>query len=406
MSHPGLERYKHIVWRLFFRYPAKLALLCFGLPIFGILMALSPLVKVRVGVLHNFGGLGHLAWNNELYLRQQTRRQSLEREFHLFITGKPANRQVLKMIKRRMHVIENRILLLIYRQVRAYTASSSVWIDLSAELNKYEEFNNIPPQLSFTAVEEAKGQDLLKRMGIGPNSPFICFHVREPSYFETMRSAKDLATHQLDFRNGSIKNYLPAANYLVSQGLFSVRMGYIVEDKLEPTTGRLIDYASRFRSEFGDIFLPARCKFFLGSPTGLNDISLISGVPRAIANLIPMKHPPLGKKELFILKKLWHVKEKRFLTFREMIETGADGWQDNRHYMNAGLEVIENSADEILALATEMNHRLDGTWTTSEEDENLQERYKALFPPDHHCYGFPSRVGAEFLQENQALLEA
>lgn len=406
MSHPAIMRFMHPIRYYLFRNPAKIALLCFGLPIVGVLMALSPLVKVRVGVLHNFGGLGHLAWNNELYLRRQTRRQSRKWEFHLFITGKPANRQVLKMIKRRMHVVENRLLLPVFRRVRAVSPSARVWIDLSASYNSYDEANNIPPQMSFTPEEEERGQELLRSMGIGTGSPYICFHVRERSYFEVVRSDLVQRGTVQEFRNGSIKNYLPAAEHLASQGLFAVRMGYLVNEKIESTSDRLIDYASEFRSDFGDAFLPARCKFFLGSPTGINDISMTMGVPRAIANLIPMLVPPLGKNELFIPKKLWHIQEKRFLTFRERANSAIDELREDRAFAEAGLEVIENTAQEILVLATEMNHRLDGTWITSEEDENLQRLYKALFPPGHNCHGFPSRIGAEFLRENRALLEA
>ena len=66
---------------------------------------------------------------------------------------------------------------------------------------------------------------------------------------------------------------------------------------------------------------------------------------------------------------------------------------------------MENTADEILALAAEMNDRLDGRWVTSGEDEELQERYHKLLPPGHHSQGFRSRIGAAFLRQNRELLD-
>lgn len=74
-------------------------------------------------------------------------------------------------------------------------------------------------------------------------------------------------------------------------------------------------------------------------------------------------------------------------------------------YMEAGIEPIENTSEEILALAQEMNMRLDKTWITREEDEELQSRYRDLYPPGHCAYGFPSRICTEFLRKNSNLLE-
>ena len=76
---------------------------------------------------------------------------------------------------------------------------------------------------------------------------------------------------------------------------------------------------------------------------------------------------------------------------------GADRWFLSQQYAAAGLEVIENTPEEILGLTRELNETLDGTWKPPEEDEELQQRYRALIPPGHRCYGFPSRAGAEFL---------
>jgi hypothetical protein len=52
-----------------------------------------------------------------------------------------------------------------------------------------------------------------------------------------------------------------------------------------------------------------------------------------------------------------------------------------------------------------MNQRLDGTWQGSEEDEELQRRFRALYSPDHMGYGLPGRIGAEFLRQHANLLD-
>jgi putative glycosyltransferase (TIGR04372 family) len=108
---------------------------------------------------------------------------------------------------------------------------------------------------------------------------------------------------------------------------------------------------------------------------------------------------------LTIFQKLWIIEEKRFMTFREIIQRGVWVYGRAEHYTQAGIEVIENSSDEILVLAKEMNERLDGTWIPNEGDEELQNRFRSLFPPGFPWSGFPGRIGAEFLRQNRELLD-
>lgn len=366
-----------------------------------------PFVTVRIGKLFNYGRIGHLAANTELYLRRRSRSKEAEKEWHVFVTGQPANRQLLTMIKRRMTVIENSFCLRLCDYVQARHPDAEFWIELPSNGNEYDEFNNIPPQLVFTEDEEARGQELLASMGIPPGTPFVCFHARDKAYLDVMHgteSPEQWAYH--DYRDCDILNYLPAVEYLTSLGLFAVRMGYVVRRELPSRNPRIIDYATCHRSDFGDIYLSAKCKFFLASEGGLSSVPWSFNVPVAYAN----SAPPMGtaawrRTDVFIPKKLWSRKRERFLTFKEIMTVGADRWFWSQQYAAAGLEVVENTPEEILGLAKELNEALDGTWVPTEEDGELQQRYRALIPPGRRCYGFPSRVGTEFLRKNRELLE-
>lgn len=369
------------------------------------LKILEPLVKIRVGKLGH-DRIGHLAANTELFLRRQSRNKVSARELHIFLTGKPANHQLLAMIKRRLHVFENRILLKLHNSIKPYTRDSKIWIDLPFDTNEYEEFNNVSPQLSFTKEEEVQGTEMLARIGIENGAPFVCFHARDKAYLDTFhprKSRREWSYH--DFRDCDIDNYMPAADYLANKEIYAIRMGAIVEKKIFTTNDRVIDYATRFRSDFGDIYLPAKCKFFLGNTSGIRLISAIFNMPIAFANSAPLGDIALGKNDLFIPKKFWSMEKKRLLTFQEIIKMGADWWLKDEMFVQAGIEVIENSAEEILALTKEMNERLEGVWFSKDEDEELQLQFRSLFSPEHRCYGFPSRIGAEFLRQNQELLE-
>ena len=242
-------------------------------------------------------------------------------------------------------------------------------------------------------------------MGIKPNQDFVCFVGREKEYLNKVNSKISLEEWSYhDYRDCQINNYLGAAKYLSDQGVYAIRMGYLMESALAQTNSFIIDYANHYRTELGDIFLSAKCKFFLGSTTGLCCLPLAFSRPIAFANYIPIGFAPLQRFDLFIVKKLWSIQDRRFITFKEIIEGGLDQLDSTGKFGRTGLEVIENTEEEILDLAKEMNERIDGKWITLDEDEELQKRFRALFPKGHRCHRAPSRLGVEFLRQNRELL--
>jgi hypothetical protein len=52
-----------------------------------------------------------------------------------------------------------------------------------------------------------------------------------------------------------------------------------------------------------------------------------------------------------------------------------------------------------------MDSRLNGTWVNSPEDDELQKRFWSLFRSSQYHGTIVSRIGADFLRENRALLE-
>ena len=318
-----------------------------------------------------------------------------------------ANNHFLKMLQREIKIVQipQPKFLRIAMQILASQSVLSTWglfQNLGFLGNEYSDLNESTTSLHFTAEEEKQGKQLLKDLNV--KSWFVCFHARDSAYLDQLLQKRD---YRHDFRNGEIENYLPAAEYITQQNGWALRLGAVVNKPILTTNTQIIDYATQFRSDFGDIYLPAHCKFYLGNTAGLCSIPYVFGIPVANANVIPLtRGPPPGKRDLFIPKKIWVAREQRFFTFKEMIYSPIlERWQEQEFREADGLIPLENTAREILDLAVEMNERLDGTWKTTDEDEELQQRFKALFSPQTHCYGFPSRLGAKFLRENKVLLE-
>ena len=72
---------------------------------------------------------------------------------------------------------------------------------------------------------------------------------------------------------------------------------------------------------------------------------------------------------------------------------------------------MENTSEEIKDVVMEMLERFNGTLQYSEEDDDLQERFKSLAASSGELYGdkditVNARIGRNFLRKYAALLPA
>lgn len=242
--------------------------------------------------------------------------------------------------------------------------------------------------------------------GIPEKNDFVAFYSRNSAYLKSLFPHFDFGYH--DYRDSKITNYLTAADELTRRGYYVVRMGAVVSNALNTKNHKIIDYSNSYRSEFMDIYLGAKCRFFLGTVGGFNSVPQIFRVPMVLVNLLPLEYIPFHPQDLVIPKKLWHREKKRFLKFREVHSFGLGTALLSEKYRVLGVDPIENTPEEIKAVAVEMVERLKGTWQTTEEDEKLQRKYWSFYSPDHVCSKSElsrSRIGAEFLRQNKELLD-
>jgi putative glycosyltransferase (TIGR04372 family) len=262
--------------------------------------------------------------------------------------------------------------------------------------------DRIPPHIRFTADEERIGAEALRAMGIPKGAPFVCFHSRDAAYEERIYPDKRV---RYVYRNSPIEDYLEAARALTRTGLYAVRLGAEVDRALPAADPRIVDYATRYRTPFLDLYLSAYCLFFVGSGTGMNAIPMIFRRPVVLVNFIPLEFAPTwSAHDLFIPKLLWLRAEQRYLSFREILESGL-GRSLRERYDERGIDVVDNTAEDITAVSLEMEERLRGTWQGASEDEKLQRRFWELWRPSDLNGVFRSRIGAAFLRRHASLLD-
>ena len=400
-----------------------------------VLLALKPLVYIRFGRLWS-PRLGPFVMFTELYLCERDAGMQPPRALDLwyhydqdaYVLQKPVtprqaicNQQVSKMWERVIHVTEvARPLDRLNRMLGPGSATFTVanhypyTHDLNGLLSRF------PSHLSFTGEEVERGRAELGKMGIGPDEPFVCFHARDSAYLDAARP-KNAEVYSnwswQDLRDATILNYVPTAEMLAELGYYAIRMGKYVKDPLTCDNPRIIDYATRYQSDFMDVFLSARCAFFIGQSSGMTTLPMGFRRPMAFVNVFPLHDVEYCQYSpgIMIPKKYHSQKRGRNLTFREILELGLartniKSPEHQRLFDSLGLEIVENTPEEIHEAALEMHQRLNCTFSPSEEDRELQARFLAAMRshPDgiHEGSKAPCPVASSyFLRTNRELLE-
>jgi len=401
-----------------------------GCVVLGVCRLLRPIVRIEIDHLRA-ARIGQLFTVTTYQLRKRTLRRAIDaeegvkrRELSLRIVhpGSMANGYAVDMIARREIVMKSRLAFLMLGATRRLRPHSPVWPEGDTfGLEDYETWEKTKPNLiSFTPDETARGNALLREMGLPEGAPYICFAVRDPAYLNVAYRPEEQNPPQpanfwsyQDYRDASLESYRPMAEWFASRGYWVLRMGAVVEQPLDWSNPRIIDYASNFRSEFGDIYLLTNCRFFIGDTAGITMVPYAAGVPFALGNYLPLERQVPGADCLIIPKKFRRPGESEFLSFREAYELGALKSNFQHMFVEAGIEPVANSAEEILAMAQELKGRKEGAWRDSDEDRALQRRFWDIWPADHRISAIPydiaerhyCRIATSFLRLNRRLLD-
>jgi len=255
------------------------------------------------------------------------------------------------------------------------------------------------PVVALTAEEISRGEILLREAGFDLNQEFVCYATRTDSYYQKLRE------RGVNLKSGSVRNpnesiYLNVSKGLSTDGLKIVRMGKDLDSNIDSSEHPWVfDYASTCRSEFLDVVLFSRCKFLINGATGSVLLRAIFNLPTVNSDTYRI-HKNWFSGDVATFQKVRFVSDGRLATVSEMVKIG-DAFSDERHQEKLGVELVKNTAEEILAACEEMIARLNGTWEATEEDEILQTRYWDLICKSGHNGG---RIGAKFLRDNQDLL--
>ena len=277
--------------------------------------------------------------------------------------------------------------------------------DYAVAINKTAAFceiqknwGNRPPLLSLTREHTTRGEIRLRLLGVPEGAWFVCIHSREGEY-----SPHD--EHHHSFRNSNIETYSMAMKAIVDQGGWCIRLGDPTMKKISPMD-RVIDYAHHsLREDWMDLFLAARCRFFLGCSSGPFLMASIFGTPVAVVNSAPLSTVlPFGRKDLGIPKLLWSRQKNRLLTFPEIFASPLANMRYAKEFESAGVDIKDNTPEEIADLALEQLGNTERHSLYTHEDDALQLQFKSLMKLGHYTFGCESRIGRDFIKKHSFLL--
>jgi putative glycosyltransferase (TIGR04372 family) len=344
--------------------------------------------------------IGHLASEPDCYIKEHLlKKEKVPRTIFLASSYSVANKALAKLWGKYFIVIKSRVLAKIlrplsYHPLTRFNVLKYIAEEQSGAIRIATEWGDRKPILQLTDELVDRGDEILGKLGLPRNSSFVCIHVRESGY-----SPHDENFHE--FRNSSICNYDLAINWLIERGLFCIRVGDATMRPIGLKHG-MIDYAlSPYKSDWMDIYLSAKCKFFIGTNSGPIALAAIMGTPLACVNMAPMVTTfPWGPKDIGIPKLYRDIVTGRLISFKEIFSNGSANFKYAEQFKSANIELIENSPEEILDLVREQYNINNGV----DNSENLKEVFRNFLSRNDYAYGSSSNIGSAFIKKYQELL--
>lgn len=107
---------------------------------------------------------------------------------------------------------------------------------------------------------------------------FVCIHIRDSLYH--------LDAHKRIYRNSNINNYKKLIQFLISKGIYVVRLGSPASEKINFKNKKFIDYSrSEYREPIIDLYLIKNCDFVICTHSGIFDTARLFNKPILITNM-------------------------------------------------------------------------------------------------------------------------
>ena len=197
------------------------------------------------------------------------------------------------------------------------------------------------------------GAAWLEGLGVPEDALIALLHVRDKGYASFM-------THHF-YRCADIKNYHLAIDALIERGYWVFRIGDKTSPPLEHPHQRAVDIPHLpGHGNWMDVFMCGRCTFGIVQLSGPEVIVRGFKKPMLLANVVPDLARDPFPRELWLMKRFKSAETGEDMSYEEYLEKGAPLLTMSDQYEKAGIEVIENTPEELRDATLDMLRCLDG----------------------------------------------
>lgn len=367
------------------------------------LRCVRSLVPFRLGLL-DASRIGHMIIIADTYMSRASFEPSVKRK-DLFVLRRPiSNREVLKLVRTRLCVIP-------FGDTFWKAAERHLTVVRIPSLttrNRYADRVTAPPQFCLSEEQVTRGHKLLDQLRPGwTEKPLVGLLVRDRGYLDQQFPGRDWSYQT--FRDAEVATYAPAVWELIARGYTVIRLGVGVTSPLEVDSPDFLDCAwNGSRTELLDLLVCFACTFFFTTGTGLDEAAVMFRRPQIYSNYLPIYNESIrtiwNPGSLFLFKRLWWRSEQRLLTMSEMRSTGAWSFLRTEQFDEAGIDVLDNTPEELLAAGVEMDERVRGVWQDQPGDQELRERFWSFLDDGKEDVQRRGIICAQFLRDNEQIL--
>jgi putative glycosyltransferase (TIGR04372 family) len=240
--------------------------------------------------------------------------------------------------------------------------------------------------------------EVLLKNGIKKNDKVVCFFSRSSDYYGDSSP-----------RNSSINLFCKAINFLCDKGYKCIRVGNSVSEKFCLELDSIYDYGSSGDiSDLMDLYLISKCEFMISTCSGIDGIAHVFRKPTLYVNYLQWGGIDCyteAQVPLFIPKLFKWKKNGEFLNLEEITKYSVNELCFEEQFEYLGVEVIDNTENEILSIVEEYVLRLNNEWIENPESSQAQKNFVKNM---RHFKGVISsnnpKIGSSFLGKYYQIL--
>jgi putative glycosyltransferase (TIGR04372 family) len=370
-----------------------------------LIIAVRPLLLVRIGNI-NSGRIGEFAIVPETVLCEADQLPAdNSRKLDIWYEQSRISNAALQLMWRRVLRVGPRA---IWDPTRRFLVGRNAFAHVietdGRERDRRDAMFSTEPHLSFspTEIEEAKHQ--LAAFGLPADAAWVCVHSRDDAYLASIYPDTSWAHH--DYRDSDIDTFVAAAEVIADRGLWVFRMGATAAKPMQSRHPRVIDYATGGRrTDLLDVYLAAHCHFFLSTGSGIDEVAGIFRRPQLYVNFVPVAYAQSWKPRSMVMFKKHLDLRGNQLSMREVNQRGAAHALRSEIFADSGIELRDNTSEEIRDAALDMLDYLAGH-PIDTSAQSLNHAFWLNFPLDRELSPASIRtmIPPSYLRSNPLLL--